>query len=268
MIPSFLEQILTRKRAEVDGRRASLPEKELLARMADAPPPRSFEAALSPRSGPVRIVAELKRASPSAGTIDPGLDAPEQARRYARAGAAAISVLTDGPGFGGSLDDLWAVRRAVDLPLLRKDFVLDRYQLLEARAHGADAALLIVAALGGEALSRLIADCEELGLAALVEVHHLAEAEAALRAGSRVVGVNNRDLRSFAVDLSASEEILPTLPSSILAVAESGVKTPADARRLVRAGARNLLVGEALVRAKDPARLILELSRGGGEDET
>ncbi len=261
---SFLEEIRVRKRAEVDQRRAALPDRELAARASAAPPLRPFEAALSARGGPVRIIAEVKRASPSAGAIDAGLDAPAQARRYAGAGAAAVSVLTDGPGFGGSLDDLRAVRTAVEVPLLRKDFVLDRYQLLEARAAGADAALLIVAALPADALRRLLDGCGELGLAALVEVHDPAEAEAAVRAGARLVGVNNRDLRTFAVDLATSERILPSLPEGVKGVAESGVRTAADARRLRRAGASNLLVGEALVRAPDPARLLAELAAAEG----
>jgi len=256
---SFLDQILARKRTEVDERRAALADRELAARVKDAPPPRPFEAGLSLRGGPVRVIAEVKRASPSVGAIDTGLDAPAQARRYAAAGAAAISVLTDGPGFGGSLDDLRAVRAAVDVPLLRKDFVLDRYQLLEARAAGADAALLIVAALPPDPLRRLLDACGELGLAALVEVHDAPEAEVALRAGARIVGVNNRDLRSFVVDLATSERVLPMLPADVRGVAESGVKTPADAARLRRAGAANLLVGEALVRAEDPGRLLREL---------
>jgi indole-3-glycerol phosphate synthase len=257
---TVLDQILARKVDEVAARRAALPDRELAARARAAPALRPFEERLSPRGGPVRIIAEVKRASPSAGAIDAGLDAPAQARRYAAAGAAAISVLTDGPGFGGSLEDLVAVRAAVEVPLLRKDFVVDRYQLLEARAAGADAALLIVAALAPDALRRLRDACAELGLAALVEVHDEREAEAALAAGATIVGVNNRDLRTFAVDLAASEKILPTLPTSVKGVAESGVRTAADAHRLRRAGAANLLVGEALVRAKDPGTLIVEMS--------
>jgi indole-3-glycerol phosphate synthase len=206
------------------------------------------------------VIAEVKRASPSAGAISAGLDAPAQARRYGEAGAAAISVLTDGPGFGGSLEDLAAVRAAVETPLLRKDFILDPYQLLEARLRGADAALLIVAALPEDALRRLLGECEALGLAALVEVHDGAEAETALGAGARLVGVNNRNLKTFAVDLAVSERILPTLPPRVKAVAESGVRSAADARRLRRAGAANLLVGEALVRAEDPGRLLKEMT--------
>ena len=263
MSPSFLEEILARKRVEVAERRAALPDRELEARAAAAPRPRPFEAALSPSGGPIRIVAEVKRKSPSAGPIDPDLCAPSQARRYAGAGAAALSVLTDGPGFSGSLEDLSAARAAVDLPLLRKDFVLDRYQLLEARAAGADAVLLIVAALAPDVLRRLLEDCAALELSALVEVHDPAEAETALLAGARLVGVNNRDLRTFAVDLSASERILPALPGRVKSVAESGIRTAADVRRLRRVGAANLLVGEALVRALDPAALLAELSLAG-----
>jgi indole-3-glycerol phosphate synthase len=257
---SFLSDILARKRGEVEAARRAVPEPELRARLRDLPAPRGFEAALSPRGGPPRIVAEVKRASPSLGAIRTGLDAVAQARAYAAAGAAAISVLTDGPGFGGSLDDLARVRAAVDVPLLRKDFVVDGYQLLEARAHGADAALLIVAALDPPALRRLLEGCGELGLAALVEVHDEAEVDQALAAGARVVGVNNRNLATFVVDLAVSERLLPRLPASVRGVAESGVRSAEDARRLRRAGAANLLVGEALVRAPDPGALLREMT--------
>ena len=257
---TFLSEILARKALEVEERRAALPERELEARAVDAPPTRPLEAALSPRGGPVRIVAEVKRASPSAGAIDAALDAPAQAARYAAAGAAAVSVLTDGPGFGGSLDDLQAARARVSIPVLRKDFVLERYQLLEARVRGADAALLIVSALPGDLLRRRLDDCAGLGLSALVEVHDLAEAEVAVRAGARIVGVNNRDLRTFRVDLAASETVLPALPEGVLGIAESGVRTPADVARLRRAGAANFLVGEALVRASDPGALLAEMT--------
>jgi indole-3-glycerol phosphate synthase len=257
---TILAEILGRKAREVEERRAALPERQLEARAAATPPPRRLEDALSPPGGPVRIIAEVKRRSPSAGAIDGGLDAPAQAARYAAAGAAAVSVLTDGPGFGGSLDDLAAVRARVSVPLLRKDFVLERYQLLEARAWGADAALLIVAALPGDLLRRRLDDCAALGLSALVEVHDLAEAELAVAAGARIVGVNNRDLRSFQVDLAASERVLPALPGGVLGVAESGIRTASDVARLRRAGASNFLVGEALVRAPEPGALIRELA--------
>jgi len=256
---TYLDAILDRKRAEVAALAATRPEAELLAALADAPPVRDFGGALSQRGGPTRIIAEVKRASPSAGAISAGLDAVAQAQRYQAAGAAAISVLTDGPGFGGSLDDLLAVRAAVAVPVLRKDFTVGAWQLAEARAAGADAALLIAAALPGDLLRRLHDRCGELGLHALVEVHDEAEVERALRAGARLVGVNNRDLRTFAVDLATSVRLVPALPSGVKGVAESGVRSGADARRLRAAGAVNLLVGEALVRAADPGALLREL---------
>lgn len=256
---TYLDAILARKREEVAALRGAHPEAELRARLADAPPARDLAAALSSRGGPTRVIAEVKRASPSAGAIAAGLDAVAQARRYQAAGAAAISVLTDGPGFGGSLQDLVAVRQAVSLPVLRKDFTVDAWQLVEARAAGADAALLIVAALPGDALRRLHDRCGELGLQALVEVHDAAEAERALDVGARLVGVNNRELHTFQVDLATSERLVPTFPPGVKGVAESGVRTAADARRLRAAGAPNLLVGEALVRAPDPGALLREL---------
>jgi indole-3-glycerol phosphate synthase len=267
---SYLGPILERKVAEVAERRRLRPDRELTARLRDAPAALDFAAALSPPGGPLRVVAEVKRASPSVGAIDPGLDAAGQAERYAAAGAACVSVLTDGPGFGGSLADLEAARARVALPLLRKDFVVDRYQLLEARAAGADAALLIVAAMPvampdlapRDGLRRLLDGCGALGLAALVEVHDETELEIALAAGARLVGVNNRDLRTFAVDLAASERLLPMLPAGVKGVAESGVRTAADARRLRAAGAANLLVGEALVRAQDPGALLRAMADG------
>jgi indole-3-glycerol phosphate synthase len=256
---TYLDAILARKREEVAGLKAARPAAELQARLADAPRARDLPGALSARGGPTRVIAEVKRASPSAGAIAAGLDAVAQARAYQAAGAAAISVLTDGPGFGGSLADLVAVRAAVTVPVLRKDFTVDAWQLLEARAAGADAALLIVAALPGDALRRLHDRCAELGLHALVEVHDAAEVERALAIGARLVGVNNRDLHTFRVDLGTSERLVPTLPAGVKGVAESGVRSAADARRLRDAGAPNLLVGEALVRAPDPGALLREL---------
>jgi indole-3-glycerol phosphate synthase len=256
---TYLDAILVRKRQEVGALAAALPELELRARLADAPPVRDFTGALSAPGGPTRVIAEVKRASPSAGAISAGLDAVAQARRYQRAGAAAISVLTDGPGFGGSLDDLLAVRAAVALPVLRKDFTVSGWQLTEARAAGADAALLIAAALPGDQLRRLHDRCRELGLHALVEVHDEAEVARALATGALLVGVNNRNLQTFAVDLDTSVRLIPTLPAGVKGVAESGIRSGADARRLRAAGAVNLLVGEALVRAADPGALLEEL---------
>jgi indole-3-glycerol phosphate synthase len=258
-VTTYLDAILARKREEVAALEAAHPEAELRARLADLPPVRDLGGALSARGGPTRVIAEVKRASPSAGAIAAGLDAVAQARRYQAAGAAAISVLTDGPGFGGSLADLVAVRAAVTIPVLRKDFTVDAWQLAEGRAAGADAALLIVAALPGDQLRRLHDRCRELGLQALVEVHDAAEVERALAVGATIVGVNNRDLHTFQVDLSTSERLVPGLPPLVKGVAESGVRTAADARRLRAAGAPNLLVGEALVRAPDPGALLREL---------
>jgi indole-3-glycerol phosphate synthase len=256
---TYLDAILARKREEVAALAAATPEAELLARLADAPPVRDFAGALSARGGPTRVIAEVKRASPSAGAISAGLDAVAQARRYQAAGAAAVSVLTDGPGFGGTLGDMVAVRAQVALPVLRKDFTVSTWQLVEARAAGADAALLIAAALPGDRLERLHQRCRELGLHALVEVHDEAEVERALAAGAVLIGVNNRDLQTFTVDLATSERIVPALPTGVKGVAESGVRTGADARRLRAAGAVNLLVGEALVRAADPGAFLREL---------
>jgi indole-3-glycerol phosphate synthase len=257
---NVLQTILARKREEVTVDRAMTPERELEAAIEDLEPPLDFEAALSPAGGPVRVIAEVKRRSPSAGAIDAGLDADAQARRYAGAGAAAISVLTDGPDFGGTLDDLAEVSAVVELPVLRKDFIVDRYQLLEGRANGADAALLIVAALDDDTLRRLHDECAALGIAALVEVHDERELDRALAAGARIVGVNNRNLATMAVDLAVSERLLPRLPAGVKGIAESGVRAAADVRRLRACGAANFLVGEALVRAADPAALLREMT--------
>lgn len=256
---NYLSEILSRKACELDARRRERPERALEAATRDAVPTRNFYEALSPRGGPTRIIAEIKRASPSAGSIDDSLDASVQAKRYATAGAAAVSVLTDGPGFGGSLQDLAAVRSAIELPILRKDFILDRYQLLEARANGADAVLIIVAALSDDGLGRLLGECEALSLSALVEVHDEGEVQAALAAGARIIGINNRNLKTFKVDLQTSERLLPLLPDDVRTVTESGVRTAEDARRLRAAGAANLLVGEALMRAPDPGALLREM---------
>lgn len=254
---TFLADILSRKRAEVDARRAALHDRELSARIAGLPPARSLFAALSPPDGPVAIIAEVKRASPSVGSIRASLDPATLAAEYASAGAAAVSVLTDGPGFGGSLDDLRSVRAAIEAPILRKDFVIDRYQLLEAREAGADAALLIVAALSGEELRGLLDAAAEIGLEALVEVHDGAELDVALAVGCPLIGVNNRDLKTFHVDLAASERLVPRAQEAgARAVAESGIKGPDEVRRLRATGAANFLVGEALVRAESAAAQI------------
>ena len=257
---AFLAELLARKREEVARSHAAGVVDRLRELAAAAPPPRSLGAVLSPSGGATRVIAEVKRASPSVGSIRE-LDPAVIARAYVRGGAAAISVLTDAAGFGGSLDDLRAVREAVAVPLLRKDFILDPVQLLEARAAGADAVLLIVAALDPTALRGLTEAAAELGLEALVEVHTGAELDRARAAGARLIGINHRDLGTFEVDLGVSERLLPGMRGDEVVVCESGIRGPADVARLRAAGAANFLVGEALVRADDPGRL-LETLRG------
>jgi indole-3-glycerol phosphate synthase len=201
----------------------------------------------------------MKRASPSRGPIRPGASVAEVVGAYQAAGARAISVLTEPTHFGGSLDDLVEARAACELPLLRKDFVVDRYQLLEARAAGADAVLLIVAALGGERLAALIADASELGMDSLVEVHDEDEVEAAVEAGAEVIGINNRDLHSLDVDLGTTFRLLADVPAGTVVVAESGITERGHVSELEDAGVDAILVGEALMRADDPASAVREL---------
>ncbi len=258
---TFLADILARKRDEVEAARRAVPEAELRARTRDRAVPRGFEAALSRRGEPARIIAEVKRASPSAGAIRAGLDAVAQARAYADAGAAAISVLTDGPGFGGSLADLAAVRDAVDVPLLRKDFVVDELPAPRGpRARRGRRPAHRGGARAGDAARASSTRAASSAWPRWWRSHDEAEVETALGAGARIVGVNNRNLKTFAVDLAVSERLLPRLPADVRGVAESGVRTAADARRLRRAGAANLLVGEALVRAADPGALLREMT--------
>ena len=202
------------------------------------------------------VIAEVKRRSPSAGDLAVALDPSEQARRYAAGGAAAVSVLTEPHYFGGSLEDLATVRRATDLPVLRKDFMLNEAQIWESRAAGADAVLLIAAVLDGRRLPVMLEASAAASMTALVEVHDEAEAERAVAAGASVVGVNNRDLGSFVTDLAVAERLSGRLANVAVRVAESGVKTVADAARMAAAGYDAVLVGEALVRSEDPARLI------------
>lgn len=257
---NVLDEILAHKRIEVEEAKRRASPGAMRAR-AEArqreEPTRGFRAALA--SGPrPRVVAELKRRSPSRGVIRPDFDAVGCAKAYAEAGAAALSVLTDAAYFGGDLSLLEAVRSAVALPLLRKDFVVDAYQVDEARAHGADAVLLIARALSPEALAALRARAAELGLDALVEVHDEAELAAALAAGADLVGINNRDLATFETDLAVTERLAPGL-SGIVVVGESGIFTHDDVQRLEAAGAHAVLVGEALMREPDVGRALARL---------
>lgn len=228
---------------------------ELKAAAADAPPARDFAGALRD-PGVVRVIAEFKRRSPSAGWIREGADAAAIATGYAVSGAAALSVLTDTDWFGGTLDDLRAARAAAGVPVLRKDFVVAAEQIWEARAAGADAVLLIVRILDDAALTALLDVAVDAGVAALVEVHSEAELERALEAGAGIVGVNNRDLSVFRTDLAVSERLAPLVPPGVVLVGESGIATASDVERLGRAGVNAVLMGETLMRASDPAEAL------------
>lgn len=237
------------------------PLRDLEVASKHGPPARDFAAAL--RGEGLAVVAEIKRRSPSAGSLAGDLDPPRQAAAYQAGGAAAISVLTEPDYFAGSLADLRAVRDVVDVPVLRKDFVLEPAQVWEARAAGADAVLLIVAALDPLQLSELLAVTRAAGMAALVEAHTEGEADVALTAGADIVGVNNRDLATFVTDLTVAERVAARLPADVVCVAESGVSDVAGAGRMAAAGYDAILVGEALVRSPDPAALVAALRAAG-----
>jgi indole-3-glycerol phosphate synthase len=258
---SILDRILEHKRAELGRARAAVAPEQMAARArAASEAPRGFRAALTTAPRP-RIVAELKRRSPSRGEIRADFDPVRCALAYAEAGAAALSVLTDSAFFGGELGFLTQVRRAVALPLLRKDFLIDPYQIDEARVNGADAVLLIAAALSAAQLAALRARAHGLGLDALVEVHDEAELETALGAGADLIGINNRDLRSFEVDLGVTEKLASRVPEGVVVVAESGIFKPDDVERLESAGAHACLVGESLMREPDPGLALRRLRR-------
>ena len=252
---TMLDRIVTATRdrvADLRSRRAAVMERAEM--MADPP---SFEDALI---GPgLKVIAEIKRKSPSRGDLSLDLDPVEQALAYQRGGAAALSVLTEPQFFAGHPDDLVAARDATHLPILRKDFVLESIQVWEARALGASAVLLIVAAITQKELAGLLHDVERAGLTALVEVHDEEEVQIALETGARVIGVNNRNLHSFDVSLDIAEQLAPQLAGAVLKVAESGISTPAEAHRMAAAGYQAVLVGEALVKSADPARLIADM---------
>lgn len=261
---TFLDRILERTRQDLARRQEDQPLAALERALAARSPAVPFAATL--RGERVRVIAEVKRASPSKGPIAPAISAEAVARDYLAGGAAAISVLTDEPFFQGSLADLEAVSRLAHAaqpprPVLRKDFIVDPYQVAEARAHGADAVLLIVAALSAGSLRELMAAVRDYGLEALVEVHDEAELERALAAGAQVVGINNRDLRTFSVDLSVSERLAPLVPRDRVVVAESGIHSRADVERLAAAGVHAILVGESLMVAADRRAAVEALCR-------
>jgi indole-3-glycerol phosphate synthase len=275
-IPSILQTILDDKALRLEATRGKLPQSELKRFCRDLPPPRAFRNALDTRQSasksgtpadscanntdsPIAIIAEFKRRSPSRGVIRTHFDLEQIHRAYERGGADAYSILTEEDHFGGSLEDLKALHKMARLPLLRKDFLFDPYQIYEGRAAGADALLLIAAALEDNRLRDLIALTRELDMEALVEIHCAAELARALECGAGIVGINNRDLHSFRVDITISLELAPGLPGNVTGVSESGISAAEDIRRLQSAGIHAFLVGEHLMRAADPGLELLRL---------
>jgi indole-3-glycerol phosphate synthase len=253
----ILDEIVTARRSDVAAARQRISLGGLEERPLYPEPRRGFAAQVRARRP--AVIAEVKKASPSRGVIRADFQPVRIAEAYADAGAAAVSVLTEERFFQGRLADLEAIRAAIALPLLRKDFLLDAYQVVEARAWGADAVLLIVAILSEETLAELLAAARELELDALVEVHTVAELERALRAAATLIGINSRDLRTFDTTLETAERLRPLVPPGVLAVAESGIDTPADLVRLRAAGFEAFLIGEALMRAADPGAKLRSL---------
>jgi len=258
---SVLDEIIDGVRVDLAGREAqtSLDDLKEAARHA----PEALDPMPAFRSGGVSVIAEVKRSSPSKGALASIADPADLAARYQAGGAATISVLTEGRRFGGSLDDLRAVRAAVDIPVLRKDFIVTSYQLWEARAAGADLALLIVAALTQQELESLIERAESIGLTALVEVHDEDEVDRAVAAGARLVGVNARNLRTLEVDRGTFQRLAPRIPDHVVRVAESGVRGPHDVFEYAKQGADVVLVGETLVRGTDPRAAVADLVAAG-----
>jgi indole-3-glycerol phosphate synthase len=249
-VATILDKIVATKRGEIDRAKIARPERELRARLVDASAVRDFFAALA-AEGPIRLIAEVKKASPSAGVIRTDFDPVAIAKTYAGHGAACISVLTDEQYFQGRLEYLTQIRAAVSVPVLRKDFILDTYQLVEARVAGADAVLLIAECLDDCNLRKLFNETIELGMTPLVELYEPANLSRVLEAGATLIGVNNRNLHTFEVDLEHSIRMRREVPEDCVLVAESGIKTHADVERLESAGVNAILVGESLTREAD-----------------
>jgi len=249
-MPTILDEIVATKRGQIERSKAARPERDLRARLGEAPAVRDFFAPLA-AEGPIKLVAEVKKASPSAGVIRADFDPVAIAHTYAAHGATCLSVLTDEPYFQGRLEYLAAIRAAVDRPVLRKDFILDTYQLVEARVTGADAVLLIAECLDDCNLRKLFNETCELGMTPLVELYEPENLPRVLAAGATLVGVNNRNLHTFAVDLEHTIRLRRQVPDDCLLVAESGIQTHADVERLAAAGVDAMLVGESLMRAPD-----------------
>jgi indole-3-glycerol phosphate synthase len=258
----ILDRIVEAKRKEVAHLKGERSLDRLKEAVGDLPPPRDFRAAII--RCPCAIIAEVKRSSPSRGRIREDFDPIEIAAIYQRNGAAAISVLTDEKFFEGSRTYLSGIRKVVDLPLLRKDFIIDPYQIYETRVLGGDALLLIARLLEGEQLREYIDLAESVGLSSLVEVHTREELDKALASGAQIIGINNRDLRTFSTDLRITLDLAPSIPRDRIVVSESGIDSRADIERLMEAGIRSFLVGEALMRAEDIGGKLRELL-GSGE---
>lgn len=257
-MPTILDEIIASKHRDLEHAKRTTPEEALRVRLSDAPPLRDFWGALA-QPGPIRLIAELKKASPSRGVLRPDFDPVAIARIYRAHGASCLSVLTDQRYFQGALEYLRQVREAVDLPLLRKDFVIDPYQVLEARLAGADAVLLIAECLADEALRRLHDSVVALGMTPLVEFYEPENLPRVLDLGARLIGINNRDLRTFQVDLGHTLRLCREIPRDRLVVAESGIRTRTDVQRLADAGVRAMLVGESLVARADIGAAVDEL---------
>jgi indole-3-glycerol phosphate synthase len=280
-----LERILAETREEVDRRKRELPLKDLAAQHSGARThgdPRHAQALAEDDRAPseggrfrdalrgpgIGVIAEFKRRSPSAGGLREHAEVREIVGAYERGGAVALSVLTEGPNFDGSLEDLRAARAACELPILRKDFIVDTYQLHEARAAGADAVLLIVAALSSAELESLHDCARAIGLEVLVEVHDGEELQSALGAGAQIVGINNRDLRDFTVDTERTARLMGAIPASVTVVSESGISTAEQLDRLLGAGVHAVLVGETLMRSADPSEALRRLRASDDAGDT
>jgi len=253
----MLDKIVARKAEEIEQRKRTMPLSHLREKISTQQPPMDFAAALQGES--IKLIAEIKQASPSKGLLRSDLHPVKLAETYASAGVAAISVVTESNYFLGNIDHLEAIRKAVKLPLLRKDFIFDPYQIYESRAYGADALLLIAAILGQDQLRDFISLSHDLGLKCLVEVHTEEEVEKSLLSEAEIIGINNRDLYSFAIDLETTNRLRPLIPRDKIVVSESGIKGRRDLERLETCGVNAVLVGEALVTARDVVEKIREL---------
>jgi indole-3-glycerol phosphate synthase len=257
----ILEKIVRAKKKRLARTKADLPVESLIEVIGALPGTKGFKRSLvAGAPGEARIIAEIKLKSPSAGELMRGRDVLATARAYEKGGAACISVVTEEDNFGGMAELLHDVRAAVSLPLLRKDFIIDEYQIVEARAYGADAVLLIASILDAAKLKRFIQSARGLGLDSLVEVHDGSELRKALAAGAQIVGINNRDLKTFKVDLRVSARLVAEVPDGVVCVSESGIRTREDVAMLAKAGVDAFLIGETLLRAKNPGVKVGELS--------